>query len=122
MKSLKKTKKTGNGAKVNLEEDFKELLEMKQNGIKLNTVSKQTFKDGRNIGDWLAHHKKKLSESQLQLLGLIAVKDKLTKYLNIRERYDKELSKEGLSDNEKALLLNNMSKIEALIKREERKQ
>ncbi len=123
MKSLTKTKKTGKGISVDLNKDLKELLEMKKQGIKLTTISKETFKDGRQIGGWITHYKKKLSDEQLKVLGLKAVEgNRLIKYLKIREKYDNELSKEGITESEKALLLNNIAKIEALIKREERKQ
>jgi hypothetical protein len=55
---------------LSIEEIFNEMLEMKQQGKKINTASKETFSNGTLIGKWLARNKIKLSQEQLEQLDL----------------------------------------------------
>ena len=55
---------------LTLEEAFGELLQMKNEGRQVNTQSKETLSNGIQVGPWLNHNRKKLSDEQLELLDL----------------------------------------------------
>ena len=117
-------KKVGKGIEpINLEEDYKELLQLKQQGVQLTTTVDFTFKDGRNVGVWIKNHREKLNKEQLDALDLKPVhKGKpIDKYMKLKEKYIKALSS-ATSSSEKALLMNNLKQVEKLIGRETRKK
>ena len=117
-------KKVGKGLNpINLEEDYKEILQFKQQGIELNTLVDLTFKDGRNVGVWIKNHREQLNKEQLDALGLKPVQKgkPIDKYMKLKEKYLKALSS-ATSSSEKALLMNNLKQVEKLIGRETRKK
>ena len=105
-----------------IDNDYKELLQLKQQGVQLTTTVDFTFKDGRKVGRWIVNHKRQLNKEQLEALGLIEVQTKpIDKYMKLKEKYIKALSS-ATSSSEKALLMNNLKQVEKLIGRETRKK
>ena len=97
---------------LTIDEVFNELLEMKNNGKKINTNTKKELSNGVKIGWWLLNNKKELSQEQLKQLDLH------DKTLTIDEVFNEllEMKNNGKKINTKSKeLLSNGNKVSAWI-------
>jgi hypothetical protein len=91
---------------LSIDEVFHELLEIKNQGKKVNTMSKEMLSNGNQVGSWLGRCKDKLSQVQLEQLDLH------DKVLSVDEVFAEliEMKTQGKKVNNKSkeLLRNNV--------------